>query len=210
MEIERVGGNCIVITTKKAKLVVDPNLSGLHIKTPLTNVNAQLATQVNLALPAEPDQLVLDTPGEYEILDISIKGIPAAVYSDAKTEPFRSTIFRVETAGVSLAITGHINPDLSEDQLEAIGVVDVLVVPIGGNNSTLDSLGAIQIIRAIDPKVVVPTNYAEPDVAYPTPQADLATFVKDLGAQKDETSKLKLKVGGFGEALIVCEIKRSK
>src|SRR6266568_1021665 len=114
MELERAGGNCLVITTKKAKLIVDPILSNLKPKAQADQSVVQLLTQPIFAIPMPEDTLTLDCPGEYEILDISIKGIAARAYNDPKTDPMRATMYRIDAGGASLVITGHVFPELSD------------------------------------------------------------------------------------------------
>lgn len=209
MDIEYKGGNCVVFTTKKATLVVDPKLSTIGLKDQAGKADAQLATQADYKVASERDKLVIDGPGEYEVENISIKGIAALAHVDPKGSAQRATIYCFNTGDISVAVVGHIHPELTEEQLEAIGVVDVLVVPVGGNGYTLDATGAIQVVRAIDPKMVIPTHYADAAVNYPVPQAELAPFIKELGAPVEETSKLKLKAGNLAEALTVYDIKRT-
>ena len=73
-------------------------------------------------------------------------------------------------------------------------MVDVLVVPVGGNGYTVDPVGALKLIKAIEPKLVVPTHYADKALKYPVPQQDLAAALKELAMETKETvAKLKLK-----------------
>jgi L-ascorbate metabolism protein UlaG (beta-lactamase superfamily) len=109
-----------------------------------------------------------------------------------------------------VVILGHIYPEISDDELETIGVVDIVIVPVGGHGYTLDSVGAAQVVRKIDPKIVVPTHYNDPALTYPMPQEDLEMFVKELGATlEDAGPKLKIKSGILPDILIIKEIKRT-
>lgn len=209
MDIEYKGGNCIVITANKATIAVDPNLSGLGLRDQGQKATVHLLTQTAFAAPHSEATLVFDGPGEYEVQDISIMGIAARAYGDAKTEPRRATIYRIDAAGSSVAIIGHIHPDLTDEDLEAIGIVDAIILPVGGNGYTLDATGAVKIIRAFDPKpkVVIPTYYA--DTSYTTTQAELELFIKELSAPKEETTKVKLKAGILSDTQTLYEVKRT-
>lgn len=209
MDIEFKGGNCVTVTVKKTVLSVDPKLKELGLKDQGEKADVQLLTQPSFAAPAGEDTLIIDGPGEYEVENISIRGIAAQAHTEAKDEGFHATMYRVDAADLTAVIVGHINPDLTEEQLEDIGVIDVLVVPVGGNGYTLDATGAVQVIRALEPKVVIPTHYAESGVTYPIPQAELETFVKELGAAKEETSRLKLKSGSLPVVLTVFQVTRT-
>jgi L-ascorbate metabolism protein UlaG (beta-lactamase superfamily) len=120
----------------------------------------------------------------------------------------RATMYVISADDIKVAVVGHIYPDLTDEQLEALGVVDVLVVPVGGYGYTLDAAGAVDVIRKIDPKVVIPTHYADSAVTYPVPQAELDVFIKELGAAVETSSKLKLKAGTLGETLVVQRLNR--
>ena len=98
--------------------------------------------------------------------------------------------------------------DLTDDELEAIGTIDVLIIPIGGNGYTLDGAGALKVIRKIEPNVVIPTHYADKKIKYPVEQQDLETALKGLAMEPKETvAKLKLKPADLTEntQLIVLE-----
>ncbi len=84
--------------------------------------------------------------------------------------------------------------ELTEAQLEELGTIDILVVPVGGSGFTLDPVGALQVIKAIEPKIVIPTYYADAKLKYPMPAISLDEALKGLGMEpKDRTAKLKIK-----------------
>lgn len=208
MDIEYKGGNCVVLTVKKTTIVVDPKLSELGLKDQGLHAAVQVLTQPQFGAPHGDDTLVIDGPGEYEVANISIRGVAARAHTDTAEDPKKATMYSVAGEDISVAIAGHVYPDISEDQLESLGVVDVLVVPVGGNGYTLDAAGAVDLVRKIGPKVVVPTHYADGATNYPVPQAELETFTKELGATVEVSNKLKLKAGAVGETLVVWQLHR--
>jgi hypothetical protein len=212
MEIERKGGNCVVISYKKSDFVVDPKLSDYGLKDQGGNAAALLLTQSAFRVAGGDDTVIIDGPGEYEVNNCSIRGIPAGVHSQPEDAPKTATIYRLDLEDYSVAVLGHVQPKLSEAALEAIGVVDVLVLPVGGYGYSLEPKEAVDLVRAIEPKVVIPTHYAEDGVKYEVPQAALAEFVKELGttAQQEALPKLKLKAGQLPDVLTVYELTRTK
>ena len=119
-----------------------------------------------------------------------------------------ATIFKLTTIDLRVAIVGHIFPDLSEEQLEAIGTVDVLIVPIGGNGYTLDSIGVLKVIKKIEPKIIIPTHYADSTISYEVPQVELSDALHNMSLEPSETTpKLKVKGSDLPETtqLIVLE-----
>jgi L-ascorbate metabolism protein UlaG (beta-lactamase superfamily) len=111
---------------------------------------------------------------------------------------------------VRVAVLGNIDPKLSEDQLEGIGVIDILILPVGGGGYTLDATSAASLVRQIDPKVVIPVHYADDALKYEVPQDTLETFVKELGAPVETAARYKVKAASSLPAtLTVVEVTRS-
>lgn len=209
-EIEYKGGNSIVITTKGLKLVSDPKLSVVGLKDQSVKGAVQVATEARFLTEGSEPHLTIEGPGEYEVGSFSIRGIPAARHIDAGSESKASTLYRIDIADVRIALLGNIAANLDEDQLEAVGVVDILVVPVGGGGYTLDGQGAAGLVRQIDPKVVIPVHYADSGVTYEVPQDALKVFTDELGVDVETVDKYKLKsVSVLPPAMTVVEIKRT-
>ena len=205
MDIQFYGANCLSLTHKGTRVVIDDNLAELAAKAVTKADDVSLCTMAPKDRPA--GRLLFDGPGEYEVADISIVGIGARAHMDAENSQ-RATMFKLFTGEYSMLVTGHIYPELSEAQLEAIGMVDVLAVPVGGNGYTVDPVGALKLIKAIEPKLVIPTHYADKSLKYPVPQQDLTAALKEIGMEpKETTAKLKLKPGELGDItqLVVLE-----
>ena len=192
-EIEYKGANGVIISTKKSTLVIDPKLSLVGLKDLSTKDAVELATEARFALNSEAARLNIEGPGEYGIGEFDIKAIAAQRHLDAQSDPFISTIYRIEVGDVRIAVVGNIYEKLSESQLEDIGLIDILILPVGGNGYTLDATGAAALTRSIDPKVVIPVHYAETGINYEVAQDTLETFTKELGAPVEEQPKFKLK-----------------
>lgn len=209
-EIEYKGANCIVVSSKKANIVVDPKLSLVGLKDASVKDAIELATEARFALSSDDAKLVIEGPGEYGIADFDIHGVAAQRHLDTENDPKISTIYRVENGDIRLAVIGNVYEKLREDQLEEIGVVDILVIPVGGGGYTLDATGAAAITRQIDPKVVIPVHYADDAIKYEVPQLDVQTFISELGAPVEEVPKVKVKsVGVLPQVLTVYKVARS-
>lgn len=207
MDIEYKGANCVLINTKKTTIVIDPKLADVGLKNVLPKNAVVIATQPDL-LASNPDAIVVDGPGEYEIRDISIVGVAAARMID-HDESLKATMYRLKVGDITFAILGHVATPLSEEQLEALGVIDVAIVPVGGNGYTFDAHQAVSVVRQIDPKVVIPTHFADKALKYEVPQMDLEPFVKELSAVTHETMpKWKLK-GPVSEVLTLMGLERT-
>lgn len=209
-EVEYKGANCVVISTKKTSVVVDPKLSIVGLKDASVKDAVELATEARFALNSDDAKLVIEGPGEYGIGDFDIRGIAAQRHLDTEADPKISTIYRIETGDFRAAVIGNIYEKLSEDQLEEIGIVDVLILPVGGSGYTLDATGAATITRQVDPKIVIPVHYADDAIKYEVPQSDIETFISELGLPVEEAPKLKLKnAAALPPTLTVYKLARS-
>jgi len=151
---------------------------------------------------------VVDGPGEYEFEDCSVAGIAAQPHT-ASTGDKSATVYRVSNPDVSILIVGNIDAKLSEEQLESIGMVDIVVVPVGGSGYTLDAVGAATVVRAIEPKMVIPVHSSDDGLKYEVPQGATELFVKELGAPVAEEVVEKLKIKSLPEQLTIQLIKKS-
>ncbi len=207
MEIQYYGGNCLKITTKKASVVVDDNLASLGAKSVTKEGDIALFTGQHQATNPKV-RLLVDQPGEYEVADVSIRGVAARAHIDEEGSR-NATIYKVEAEDIRLAVVGHIDSGITESQLEALGTVDILFIPVGGNGFTLDPVGALKVIKEIEPKVIVPTQYAVPGLKYEVPAQELEEAIKVLAMEpKERVPKLKLKgADGFTDQaqLIILE-----
>lgn len=205
MDLQFYGANCLVITYKGSRIVIDDNLAELGAKSVTKPDDVALFTGVHEGVAG--GRLVFDGPGEYEVGDVSIIGIPARAHIDEE-KTAKATMFKLVAGDINVLVTGHIYPQLSDVQLETAGIIDLLIVPVGGNGYTVDPVGALKLIKAIEPKLVVPSHYADKALKYPVPQQSLADALKELGMEPKETvSKLKLKHGEFSDVtqLVILE-----
>lgn len=208
MEIEFHGANCASIESKTTRVVVDDYLADLGAKSIAKKGDVLLFTGAH-SNPFPEARMVIDHPGEYEISDVSIVGIPAKAHVDS-SEDHSVTMYKVMVDDMTFLFTGHIDPGLTEAQLESIGMVDVLFVPVGGNGYTLDPIGALKVIKKIEPKLIIPTNYEDAALKYPVPQQSLENVLKELGMEpKDTAEKIKLKPADLSDITQLTVLTRS-
>lgn len=188
MELTFHGGNCIVINQKKTRVVIDDNLEALGLKKVAADGDILLFTSQNIEkdAPKVKPAFKVDYPGEYEVSNVSIQGIPARSHLDEEKST-DSVIYRLVVADTRICVLGHVYPQLDDTQLEAIGPIDVLFAPVGGNGYTLDGKGALSLTRKIEPKVVVPTHYGDKAIKFEVPQNDLEEALKEMSMEVAET-----------------------
>ncbi len=205
MDIQFYGANCLVFSTKGVRVVVDDTLADLGGKSILKPGDIALYTAAH-GDPRVETKLTIDQPGEFEVSDVSIYGIQARAHMDEEGRR-TATMYKLHTKELNIFVPGHIYPELTDEQLEMIGMVDVMLIPVGGNGYTLDPVGALKIIKKIEPKVIVPTHYDD-GLNYPVPQQTLQQALTSLSMEPKETvNKLKLKTSELGDIteLVVLE-----
>lgn len=193
MEIEYKGGNSVNIATKEMQLCIDPNVEMLGLKKEKTSNAVFLATEKRFMAEGDGETVQLEGPGEYEVGPFAIKGVAAQRHIDTQSGEKLTTVYHVDIGDVRVGVIGNINPKLSEDQLETVGIVDILILPVGGNGYTLDAKSATAIVAQVEPKVVIPVHYADSSISYEVPQDDVQSFLDDLGAPVERETKLKFK-----------------
>jgi L-ascorbate metabolism protein UlaG (beta-lactamase superfamily) len=208
MEIEYKGANCVILKTKNDTVVIDPT----------ANVNVKnygekaiiLFTDEKFESNIKQSGFIIDEPGEYEKGDVSVRGIAVRRHIDPEEYGKKATMYRVEFGGVRLAVLGHITGSIDEDHLEALGVVDLVIIPVGGNGYTLDAKDASTIIRQIGPRVAVPTHFDD-GTNYEVPQEKLEVFLKEFGGlHENQGTSFKIKtIEELPEGPVVYELKKT-
>lgn len=206
MEFQFFGANCIKISTKRATIVVDDTIADFGLKPVLRSGDVAVFTGPH-GIPQLETKLIVDQPGEYEVADISIQGVAARAHIDEPGQK-NAVFYKIIIDDTRIAVLGNIYPELSNSQLETLGAVDILFVPVGGNGYSIDGVGALKLIKDIEPKIVIPTHFDDPAVQYPVPQQSLEVALKEISMESQQTMpKLKLKAGDIadGMQLIVLE-----
>jgi hypothetical protein len=121
----------------------------------------------------EKQPFAIRGPGEYEIQSVPIVGIDGGLSPDEK---IRNTIYVLEFDQMRICVIGaQKNPSLTSEQIEQIGEVDILFVPIGGGD-VLSPAEAGKLAVTLDAKLIIPVHYAPKS-------KELATFLKETGAE---------------------------
>lgn len=207
MDIQFHGANCVTLATKQARVVIDDNLSELGSKSVVKAGDIALFTMAH-GNTAESAKIVIDQPGEYEVSGVSIYGIPARAHIDEQSDR-TATMYKLIIDDLRVLVTGHIYPELTDKQLEQIGMIDVMIVPVGGNGYTLDAVGALKVVKKVEPKLVIPTHYDD-KLAFPVPQQPLEDALRTLAMEpKESVAKLRVKQSELSDVMQLVVVERS-
>ena len=135
--------------------------------------------------------LVLDAPGEYAAHGVTLVGLPSFRDTESGVLRGQNTVFLIESEELRLCFLGALGHDLEPGLIEKIGDVDILFIPAAGTDTlNLDLID--DIVRKIEPKVIIPMHYALPGMKTDWP--DEKKFCAVLGNCPDQAiSKYNLK-----------------
>lgn len=193
MQIFWKGQSCFQIIAARAKqeqvkIVIDPYDESIGLKVPSLEADILLITHDhhdhNNAKAVKGDPMVISNPGEYEVKGIYIQGI-SSFHDEAKGEKRgHNTIYVVEAEGMKICHLGDLGqPELTTDQVERIGSVDILMIPVGGTY-TIAADEAAHVIGQIEPKLVIPMHYSMDKLTLKL--AGVAEFLKTMGVKTSE------------------------
>lgn len=140
---------------------------------------------------------IVTEPGEYEVGGISVFGIQTYHDEHGGVERGRNIIFTVLVDGIRICHLGDLGHELTPEQLEEIGSVDVLLCPVGGT-FTIDPEDAVKTIRAIEPGFVIPMHFktAKHNQDAFGALKTIEDFVKVYGVSPAPVAKLELAHNG--------------
>lgn len=196
MDIYWYGQACFKIKGKQATALIDPyDPAMLGIKLPKdTSADMVLKTHdhadhSNLDVAGESAIKILG-PGEYEVKGIAVTGVMTYHDNQKGAERGKNTVYNLEVDGVNIVHLGDLGQILEEDQLEEIGSVDVLMIPVGGVY-TIDAKDAARVVAQLDPKIVIPMHYQLEDLKVELQPLD--NFLKEMSVE-NPVSQPKLSI----------------
>lgn len=182
------GQSCFQISVSNSRdhsadIVIDPFDEEIGLKLPNLSADILLVSHNhhdhNNVKGVKGTPFVIEGPGEYEVKEIFIQGIPSFHDDKEGKERGQNTIYLIEAEDMKFCHLGDLGQkQLTDEQLEKIDGVDVLMIPVGGE-FTIDSSSAQKIISQIEPKIVIPMHYALPKLKVKLD--DVAKFLKTMG-----------------------------
>ena len=197
MEITWLGHSCFRIKGREAVIITDPydESLGYSLSTPRANILtiSHHHPGHSYAAGVRGDPFIVDGPGEYEVQDVLITGISTFHDPERGKERGKNTVYLIEVDGIEVCHLGDLGHVPSAEQVEEMGRVDVLLVPVGGV-STIDAALAAETVRLLEPKLVIPMHFQTQ--ALEKMRLDpLGNFLREMGA-KDNPPLPKIVVSG--------------
>jgi len=200
MQIQYFGLSSFKITTKEATIITDPFHKDSGLVPPRGNADILILAEKNKKLYTavsgiSGEHFDITDPGEYDLKGVTVIGIPL------KQESGYVTVFLIESEDIRVLNLTHIKEfNLNEEELESLGEIDILILPVGGN-AVMSASVAAKAVNEIEPKIVIPSHYKMSRGAGSASGGNdlildldaIDKFIKEMGGKKEEMEKLSIK-----------------
>ncbi|MBI5825477.1 MAG: MBL fold metallo-hydrolase [Chloroflexi bacterium] len=195
MEITWYGHSCFRLTERNyATVVTDPfddkavGYDSLKLKAEIVTISHD-APGHNNSEAVKGATHVLTGAGEFEIGEVFITAVQTAGGKKSK-DKINNTLYVFDYDGITVAHLGDMQEIPPQSEVEALGTVNVLLIPVGGGGS-LNAAKAAEVVSLLEPNLVIPMHYSTDDAKLNLDS--LNKFLKEMGLGKIE-SQPSLKV----------------
>jgi len=201
MDITWYGHSCFRLTERGyATVVTDPFDGSLGYEVP--KLKADIVT-VSHAAPGHSYlagvkgyKHVVDGPGEYEIGSVFIIGV--ATYDQAAANPRRNVVYVLDYNNLTVAHLGDLDHVPNQSMIDALGAIDIALVPVGGG-SGLSSSQAAEVVSLLEPSIVIPMHYRT-DALSGLELDPVDRFLKEMGVNSiQQEAMLRASAGALPE-----------
>lgn len=178
MKLTWYGLSCFRITQRKyATVVTDPYAESMGLGKPtlradVVTVSHEAKGHSNVSAVSGYEH-ILTGPGEYEIGSVFITST-----ASHKKVNGRNILFLFDYGGITVAHLGDMRKVPSQNQIEALEEVNVLLAPVGGGQS-LNAAQAAELVSMLEPNIVIPMHYNLPQLTVELDDVD--RFLKEMG-----------------------------
>ncbi len=201
MDVTWFGHGCFRLRGRNAAVVTDPYPPSVGLK--LARMDAELVTvshdheNHSYTQVVRDPEYVIKGPGEYEVREVGVIGIPTYHDAEKGAKHGRNTVYLIEIDDVRICHLGYLGHKLDDGEAEAVASPDVLLVPVGGHTA-MNAAQAAEVVRQLEPRYVVPMHYAIPGIKLDLDPID--RFLKEMGVTSGEPQpKLSVQKSAGGE-----------
>ncbi len=193
MEITWYGHSCFRINERGMAAVVtdpyDPEVTGYapqRLRADVVTISCDKPAHNHLkAIRGKAFEIT--GPGEYEVGGVFVTGLRINGSKRRKSdEEVRNTVYVIDYDGLTVAHLGELNSVPSQTEVEGMGEVHVVLVPVGGKTS-LNAAKAAEVISLLEPRIVIPMHYGTKESAMKLDP--LSKFLKEMGLNQVDTEE---------------------
>ena len=213
MEIIWYGLSCFRLAERGlASIVTDPydhratGYEALKLKADIVTISHD-APGHNFEAGVKGKTHVLTGPGEYEIGGVFITGVQTNGMKRTSDEP-RNTLYVFDYDGLTVAHLGDLRRVPTQTEVEALGNVQVALVPVGGGGG-LSATKAVEVVSLLEPGIVIPMHYNIPGSTLKL--GLVSKFLKEMGVSSVESlPSLKITAGSIPDETRVVLLNHEK
>lgn len=214
MEITWYGHSCFRLTERNfATVVTDPfehktvGYDALKLKAEIVTVSHDAPGHANTDA-VKGTTHVLTGAGEFEIGGVFITAVQTAGGGKKVKDKTRNTLYVFDYDGITVAHMGDLQETPTQSEVEALGTINVLLLPVGGGSS-LNAAKAAEVVSMLEPNLVIPMHYSTP--AAKLSLDSLNKFLKEMGLSKvDAQPSLKITRSGLPDETKVIVLEYQK
>jgi len=190
MEIASLGHSSFKISNKTTTVITDPfDQAKVGSKFPKLD-KANIVTISHSHEDHDFKSLIpegaffAESAGEFEVGGVMIHGISTFHDETNGSERGRNVVFTITIDDVSICHLGDLGHKLTDAQVQEIGQVDILMIPVGGFY-TISSHTASEVAVQLEPRIIIPMHYNRPglDQKIFGQLEGLEKFFKEIGAE---------------------------
>lgn len=200
MKIQWFGHACFYLTSSDGvRVLTDP--FDPSVGYPMPSVEADIVTNSHQHADHNYNKAVrgafklIDRAGKYSEKGVDIVGVDTFHDAEGGTKRGKNLVFRFSMDGLNVVHCGDLGHALTPEQVQAIGAVDVLIVPVGGFY-TIDAQVAKSVVDALHPTLTVPMHFKTPVMNFPIttvdPFVELMGRVQQAGSTEIEVTRESL------------------
>src|SRR5512136_1510057 len=190
MEITWYGHSCFRLTERAMATVVTDPFDAETVGYEPIKLKADIVTSShdapghNCLNAVKGYSHAITGPGEFEIGGVFITGVQMDGQGKKQTDTPSNTLYVFDYMGITVAHLGDLHSVPPQNEIEALGTVHIVLVPVGGG-SGLNAAKAAEIVSLLEPNIVIPMHYQTPAVKVPLDRLD--KFLKEMGLHEAET-----------------------
>jgi L-ascorbate metabolism protein UlaG (beta-lactamase superfamily) len=185
MEIDWYGQSCFRLRQRGGVVITDPYCPEIGLTLPrmtstIVTVSHDHPDHSYLEAVRRGGPYVVTGPGEYEVDGIFVVGVTTFHDDKQGAERGKNTAYVIEIEGITVCHLGDLGHVPTQEQVEQLNGVDVLLIPVGGR-TTLTGARAAEVVGILEPKIVIPMHYKVPGL---TANLDgVSRFLKEMAVE---------------------------